>query len=172
MPLTALSTAMLLAACVPQPPAPSPSPVRSQAPRPAPTPTPAPQPVEPTTDWRDMAATPGDWTWGRTATGSQATFAGGLFSMRCNEARQTVTLLRASNEAGAQVPMSISTTEGTRALVAIPVPGGIAVSLDARDSLLDAMAFSRGRFAVEAAGSAPLYIPSWTEISRIIEDCR
>ncbi|MDG2003332.1 MAG: hypothetical protein P8J20_08375 [Novosphingobium sp.] len=48
----------------------------------------------------------------------------------------------------------------------------IAVTLPASDPLLDAMAFSRGRFAVETAGLPTLYVPSWPEVSRVIEDCR
>jgi len=34
------------------------------------------------------------------------------------------------------------------------------------------MAFSRGRFALETAGQETLYLPSWPEISRVVEDCR
>jgi len=44
--------------------------------------------------------------------------------------------------------------------------------LSARDPLLDAIAFSRGRFALEAAGLETLYLPAWPELSRVIEDCR
>lgn len=40
------------------------------------------------------------------------------------------------------------------------------------DPLLDAMALSKGRFAVEVQGLPPLYLPSWAEVSRVIEDCR
>ena len=47
-----------------------------------------------------------------------------------------------------------------------------AAGLPARDPLLDAMAFSKGRFAVEVAGLPTLYLPSWIEVSRVIEDCR
>ena len=53
-----------------------------------------------------------------------------------------------------------------------PVAGALAVTLDARDPLLDAMAFSRGRFAIEVAGQPALYLPSWSEVGRVIEDCR
>ncbi|MCT2401702.1 hypothetical protein [Novosphingobium mangrovi (ex Huang et al. 2023)] len=128
--------------------------------------------IEPAPDWRDRPATPGNWQWSATATGSTAAFAGGQFAMRCDRARQTVTLTRAVAGASGQVPMTIATSDVTRALVAVPVAGGVAVTLSARDPLLDAMAFSRGRFAVEVAGSTPLYVPSWTEVSRVIEDCR
>jgi hypothetical protein len=42
----------------------------------------------------------------------------------------------------------------------------------AQDPLLDAMAFSKGRFAVESAGLATLYVPPYPEVTRVIEDCR
>lgn len=92
--------------------------------------------------------------------------------MHCNPAQQTVTLLRGMPGAGGPVQMTVRTSETARALTAVPVAGGAGVTLAARDPLLDAMAFSRGRFAVEVPGSAPLYIPSWAEVSRVIEDCR
>jgi hypothetical protein len=34
------------------------------------------------------------------------------------------------------------------------------------------MAYSRGRFAVEINGLPTLYLPSWAEVGRVIEDCR
>ncbi|TCM15050.1 hypothetical protein EDF56_11197 [Novosphingobium sp. PhB165] len=157
-PLTALA---LLAACVsaPQPPAPPPRPA------PAPVTRPAPPPA----DWRDAPQTPGDWSM--TAPGT-ATFAGGLFTMRCNRPAGTVTLIRAGNAASAPGSLTVRTSDVARALTATPVAGGLAVDVPARDALLDAMAFSKGRFAIETAGTATLYIPSWTEVSRVVEDCR
>ena len=38
--------------------------------------------------------------------------------------------------------------------------------------LLDAMAITRGRFAVEVEGEPGLYVPAWAEVTRVIEDCR
>lgn len=161
-----MAGAMLLASCVPQaaePPA---------RPAPAPTPAPVPSPVpRAPANWRDMPITPGDWRWGMTGAGSTANFAGGQFIMRCDLPRRTVTLMRSGN-AAAPAAMTITTETGSRALTASPVAGGVAVSVPTRDPLLDAMAFSRGRFAVEVSGAAPLYVPSWTEVSRVIEDCR
>ena len=40
------------------------------------------------------------------------------------------------------------------------------------DPLLDAMAITKGRFAVAAPGEPTLYLPAWAEVSRVIEDCR
>ncbi|GGC10148.1 hypothetical protein GCM10011494_31010 [Novosphingobium endophyticum] len=160
--------AMLLASCVPQVSEPPPR----QAPTPATAPVPAPAPVaKPAADWRDAPITPGDWQWGVTGLVSTANFAAGQFIMRCAREQGAVSLMR-SGSASAPVTITIRTESGARALTAVPVAGGMAVSVPARDPLLDAIALSRGRFAVEAAGTPPLYIPSWTEISRVIEDCR
>lgn len=71
--------------------------------------------------------------------------------------------------------MRIMTETATRLLDARPTgsqSADLATTLSARDSLLDAIALSRGRFAVEAAGLPTLYLPSWAEVSRVIEDCR
>jgi hypothetical protein len=40
------------------------------------------------------------------------------------------------------------------------------------DPLLDALAFSRGRFAVSVSGTPALVVPPWPEIARLVEDCR
>ena len=94
--------------------------------------------------------------------------------MSCNRDAGSVTLIRPGAAKGA-VPMTIQTATLSRTLSAAAEPGPppvIALTLASRDRLLDAMAFSRGRFAVETAGLPTLYVPSWTEVSRVIEDCR
>ena len=48
----------------------------------------------------------------------------------------------------------------------------IEARLAANDPLLDAMAISKGRFAIEVPGQAALFVPSWAEVTRVIEDCR
>jgi hypothetical protein len=71
--------------------------------------------------------------------------------------------------------MSVTTTNGSQPLSARPAGGAtsmLIVSIPARDPLLDAIVFSRGRFAVETRGMAPLYLPSWPEVARVVEDCR
>jgi hypothetical protein len=42
----------------------------------------------------------------------------------------------------------------------------------ANDAVLDQIAYSRGRFAVEVQGLAPLIVPAWGEVGRVVEDCR
>lgn len=71
--------------------------------------------------------------------------------------------------------MRIRTETTERLLTASPSSDGrplLIVELGAQDRLLDAMAFSRGRFAVETGGLPTLYLPAWAEVTRVIEDCR
>ena len=172
LPLAA-GLAALTAACV-APPRPVPVPVPVHVPLPPPRPAPAPPPA----DWRDAPQTPGDWRWSATGTTSQASYgaagAAPLVTLTCDRTSRTVLLARAG-QASASVPMTVRTTSSLRLLSSDPAagrPGGITTRLAPRDPLLDAIAFSRGRFTVEVAGLAPLYLPSWPELSRVIEDCR
>ena len=51
-------------------------------------------------------------------------------------------------------------------------PQIVAADLEPSDTLLDAMAITKGRFSVEVEGTDTLYLPAWVEVSRVIEDCR
>lgn len=152
---------------------------RRVEPSPAPTPTSRPLPPppprsQPSADWRDAPITPGDWRWGMEGDQSVARFAGSALVLRCDLATRTVALQRGGT-AQAPVPMTLLTSNGNRQLSATPLAGPppvLSVSFAARDRALDAIAFSRGRFAVETAGLPTLYVPSWPEISRVVEDCR
>ncbi|MEQ1543172.1 MAG: hypothetical protein ABL926_13075, partial [Novosphingobium sp.] len=148
-------------------------------PVPLPVPRPAPLPLpRVSADWRDAAQTPGTWTWRGDGGTSVAQFGEPglppLASVTCDRAAGQVLLARQSRASGT-VPIQVTTTATSRALVSEPLrssAGWLVVALRARDPLLDAIAFSRGRFAFEAAGEATLYLPSWPEIGRAIEDCR
>jgi hypothetical protein len=171
LPLAALAA---LGACVPPPrPAPEPAP----APAPAPVPTPAPPAVY--SNWMDAPQTPGDWFYINQPPASIAAFgptAGQpMFAMRCDPARHVVSVGRTSASQVAR-PMTIRTETATRTFAAQPAQGSVehlvATGLAATDPFLDAIAFSKGRFAVEVLGEPTLYLPSWPEITRVIEDCR
>ncbi len=173
LPLLALTA---LAACVP-PPAPTPAPTPAPAPAPAPQPVMPPQPTY--SNWMDAPQTPGDWFYIPQVGASIAAFGPAegqpLFAMRCNTARHVVSIGRTSASLAPQ-PMTIRTESATRSFSASPAQGSVehlvATALPATDPFLDAMAFSKGRFAVEVSGEPTLYVPSWPEISRVIEDCR
>ena len=174
--MLALGMLSLLASCAPPPP----PPVAASPPRAVIAPT-RPVPAAPA-DWRDAPATPGTWRWSLTGGKSTASYASAaaapLVTLTCERSRSLVVLARAAQGADAAagaVPMELTTTSSAHALMSDPAlaaPGWLATAIPARDPLLDAMAFSRGRFALGAAGQATLYLPSWPEVSRVIEDCR
>lgn len=168
-----LAAPLLLAACA--------APQR-HAPAPLPTPAPRPTPMQPAprapADWRDAEQTPGVWNWAVVDGRSTASFGPAgqpwLARLSCDRPAGQVLLARAGNATG-MTAMAINTTSANRPLSsdqARSVSGQIVAVLPARDPLLDAIAFSRGRFMLDVAGQAPLYLPSWPEISRVIEDCR
>lgn len=117
--------------------------------------------------------TPGNWTYsgGTARYGSPGAV---LFALACNRTQGTVSLVRTGNSA-TSLPMTVATTSVTQALSVDPAPNGqpqLTATLRNSDPLLDAMAFSRGRFAIEVNGLPTLYLPAWAEIGRVIEDCR
>ena len=128
----------------------------------------------------DAPRTAGDWSYQRDGSGTVAAYlAPGdapLFMMRCDTTRRQITLARAlPRQSGEELPMRILTETGERIMGARPIAAPTPMSASvvaASDPLLDAMAFSKGRFAVEVAGQDTLYLPSWIELSRVIEDCR
>lgn len=167
------AVAGLLAACVPSAPAPTPTPTATQtaAPKPAPT------PVAPRYDnWIDAPQTAGVWRYSKQVRYTEAVFIGAgnlpLARLRCLTESPTINLsLRDSGNPRPTV--TIRTQTASRALPGGGSAGGeMLVALSPNDPLLDAMAFARGRFAIETEGSEPLYPPSWAEVSRVIEDCR
>ena len=129
--------------------------------------------------WMDAPITPGDWTYIDQGAFSFATYGtaqgGVVFGMRCDKANHKVSLDRISAQAEA-VPMRIETESMTRLFTADPEQSGqvhiLRAQLPAADPFLDAMALSKGRFAVELVGEPTLYLPSWPEVTRVIEDCR
>ncbi len=170
-PALAISTMLLVAACVSPPP--------PEPPRPRPTytpPPPAPPPAPAAADWRDWPVTPGTWTYRRDSRGSRAMFgvanADARLVLRCDSAERRIYLSRVGDD---RAPFAIRTSSTTRAVPVRPTGGTlpyVAAAFTPTDSLLDAMAFSRGRFAIDQTGAPPLVVPAWAEIGRVIEDCR
>lgn len=172
------SAALLaLAGCVApsEPPPRAASPVPVPVPTRAPPPPPAPRPT-PTADWRDWPLSPGTWTYRRESGGSVAAFgpmgAAPVLSLQCDSAGGRITLSRWGAAAGA-ASATVRTSSTVRALTLTRGAGAeLSATLGARDALIDAMGFSRGRFVVEMAGQPPLVVPAWAEILRVAEDCR
>lgn len=170
--LVAASLILAAAGCSKPAPEPSPPPVAAPSPRSAP-PVAAPR----YDNWMDAPATAGDWSYGTNGTASFARFAAGTgaprFTLACQPSARRVTLMRHEASASPANAMTIRAEEGARALTAQRSGdrSALEAALPANDPLLAAMAFSKGRFAVEAEGLPTLYLPAWAEVTRVIEDC-
>ncbi|MDA0820531.1 MAG: hypothetical protein O3C52_01020 [Proteobacteria bacterium] len=129
--------------------------------------------------WNDQPQTPGTWVYisepGEAFAyfGDRAMPDNRHFMIRCDRPTRQVWLARSSEQVG-DVLMRVRTETQDQLFTAEPVPmtGLIAVELAADNRLLDAMAITKGRFAVEVEGMEPLYLPAWAEVTRVIEDCR
>lgn len=178
--LPLLAVMFALASCVgptaPPRPAPLPAPTPTYTPPPPPRPMPTTAPLG--KDWRDWPMTAGDWVYRQDGRGSIALFgvpgADAALTLRCDRAANTIYLSRQGSAAG-PVTMTVRTSTVLRTLSATPTGGTppyVAVALQPRDALLDAIGFSRGRFVIEQVGYPPLVVPAWAEIERVTEDCR
>jgi hypothetical protein len=169
----AASIAVLLAGCVPPP---EPAPVVRPAPPPPAPPSPPPVVTPPlASDWNQWPFTPGDWVYRKDGVGSIALFgpvgADALLTLRCDRTRGAMYL-------SVQGPSDAATIRTTTLTRSIPLrstggdAGYVASQFAASDAMLDAIVFSRGRFVVDRAGAAPLVVPPYAELGRVIEDCR
>ena len=144
-----------------------------------------PPPAQPALgpDWRDWPLTPGTWRYTPASPGGStvATFgtAQDLPRLRliCDpRARQIVIALPGAT---GTANLDVRTTSTSRTVAATArssadewPPVSLETRLGAADPLLDAMAFSRGRFTIGQPGRPPLVVPAYAEIGRVIEDCR
>ena len=165
-----------VAACVPRtpapPPPPQPQPQQQRPVRPAP-----PAPPPPRADWRDVPVTPGVWVYRNREGSSQALYGPANseadFIVQCDRARSRIVLLVEGARSGGT--MTVRTSFAARNLPVTMQTGPVtyaAAELAPSDPFLDGIAFSRGRFTVEAAGLPMLVIPAWPEPARVVEDCR
>ncbi len=162
--------------------APMPLPPHAKSAAHAPLPPPPPPPTA--ADWRDIPMPAGDWTWGVRPGGSAARF--GVVDqlpiaiLQCDRAFGVVRIAlpvdAALNPSPAPRAATITTSTSSGTVTAEPrVIDGLAtlaIALPVSNRLLDAMAFSRGRFRVEIAGLPTVVAPSWSEVGRVVEDCR
>lgn len=167
----------MVAACVPAPPPqqttpPPPPPVAAQ-----------PQPSL-SADWRDWSVAAGDWSYRAVDGGSIASYgapgAAAQLSIRCEMTSHSLTVSRAAIGMMDQIvgQMTVHTGFGDAQwpVTAGHAPGAstpyTVATRAAADGTFDKMAYSRGRFAIEAPGTQPISVPAWAEVSRVIEDCR
>ncbi|MEM6909599.1 MAG: hypothetical protein AAF494_13070 [Pseudomonadota bacterium] len=152
---------------------PVPAPAQSQ---PAPPPPPLAEPTY--ANYLDAPASPGTWRYedepGENLALFGATKGQPIFLLRCAEGKFAIGRVTDQPQSSARA-MSVTTETGSRQLTAEPVPGRtriLAAYIPPDDELLDAMAITKGRIAIQVEGERTLYVPAWAEISRVIEDCR
>ena len=142
-------------------------------------------PAQPQADWRDVALPAGSWTWSAARPGtSAAVFAAAgqapLAILQCERMTGVVRIALPIDPALPPGPaartatITASTSAGTVTAEPMVIDGRamLAITLPASNRLLDAMAFSRGRFRLEIAGMPSVVLPSWSEVGRVVEDCR
>ena len=175
----ALALSFTIAACVPAPDS-TPAPEQVATTTPTPTPTPSatlpPPPVE--ANWIDRPQTAGNWRYvsepGETLAIFTDTAGEAQAVLSCRVGERVVGLARAGRANGSAT-VTIRTETASRTLAAqasgSAQPTTVA-TVQARDPLLDAIALTRGRFAMEVPGRPALYLPAWAEVARVVEDCR
>ena len=164
---------LALAGCstAPPEPAPAPPPVKAVA-----TPEPEPEPLQ--GEWIDWPITPGTWTYRKDDRGSLALFGevgrDANFIIRCDQSRRQLYLSRpGSVDEGASMKLLASAGQASYpATNSGGTPSYAAIAVSPGDIMMDRIAYSRGRFAVETSGLQSLAIPAWPEFSRVVEDCR
>jgi hypothetical protein len=128
-------------------------------------------------NYLDAPQTPGNWSYSAVDGGTIARFGepgASVFAIGCMQNSRRVVLIREAIPDARDALMAIRTETAERRFEARPGDEGGAVStaLGANDPLLDAMAVTKGRFAVGVEGEPTLYLPAWVEVTRVIEDCR
>ncbi|HET7316744.1 MAG TPA: hypothetical protein VFI88_04895 [Sphingomicrobium sp.] len=118
----------------------------------------------------------GNWSYRAIPGGSEADYidarATVRLMVRCNRAARTVSIVRTGVPAAAPT-LSIWTTSMARSVPSsFLATKQLVATVAATDSLLDAIAFSRGRFATGASGAPLVAVRSGPETTRVIEDCR
>jgi len=165
-----LGLMVMLSSCT----GPMPLPPVTIAPQPLPEHNSAPTVTTGPIDWRDAPISAGAWSWDGAGGVSRARYglqgAQPLAHITCQGG--TITILLTGHTGAETTLFALSTATKAWQATARTVPGGYSVSLGAGDRVWDAVALTRGRFALELAGRAMLVLPADPAISRVVEDCR
>lgn len=119
--------------------------------------------------------TPGTWSYARDSRSTVARFgtpgAAPIAWLRCDLGTRAISVGRIAGAPGSAM-LGVLTSFGRSDWPAQAVTEGVEASRSATDPGLDAIAFSRGRFALMLTGATPLVLPTWAEPARVVEDCR
>jgi hypothetical protein len=119
---------------------------------------------------------PGEWTYAQAADGSEAVFKDANSNpqlwLRCTRTTREMSIARPASAAASTLNIWTSTTQQSLPATYNAQTGRVSFGKYAFDPLFDAMAFSRGRIGVAVGSDAPVVVPPWEEVARVIEDCR
>jgi hypothetical protein len=119
---------------------------------------------------------PGEWTYAQAADGSEAIYKDANSTpqlwLRCTRVTREVSVARPASAAASTINIWTSTTQQSLSATYNAQAGRVSFGKYAFDPLFDAMAFSRGRIGVSVGSDAPIIVPPWEEVARVIEDCR
>jgi hypothetical protein len=164
----------------------SPAIIPQSAPPPAPKPVSGPPVPNPEAvsqkrsgDWADWPITPGNWMYRRDDRGSVALFGtlgkDAIVTLRCDKTRGQIYLARADQTGSGAGNMTIRSSSALKqfsAKLTGATPAYVAVEIAPNDKILDAMSYTRGRILIEASGQQSIAIPVWSEIPKVVDDCR
>ena len=131
-------------------------------------------PAETSLDYAKPVA--GTWHYSAIANGSVATFDNPTgqpqLTIRCTRSTRRIAIQKSASAASPS--LWVWTSSQTKMLPATfdASSGWVSADLGAYDSFLDAIASSRGRVGFSTSGLAPLIVPPWADVARVIEDCR
>jgi hypothetical protein len=123
-------------------------------------------------------ATPigGSWSYVQTADGSEARFlnASALpqVTIHCTRATRRVSIAKPATAAAPFIAIWTSSQSRSAPASFNPATNRLTADFGAYDAFLDALVFSRGRAAFTVGAAPALVVPVWSEVSRVIEDCR
>ena len=127
-------------------------------------------------DYSDSQLLPGSWSYLTVPGGSQARFMDATgtirISLSCNRTSPGVTLARTSTAPAASLAIWTTTSSRNQPAMFEQSAQRVVATFNGRDTMLDAIVFSRGRFAVSMPGAPAFVIPTGPEAARIVEDCR
>jgi hypothetical protein len=118
----------------------------------------------------------GTWSYAATPGGSEAVFRDTAsrpqLTISCARALRQVTLSKPASAAAPFLFVWTSSLSKSFPATFDAAQSRLSVTLAAGDTVLDAVAYSRGRFGISVTGAPALVLPSWAEPARVIEDCR
>ena len=136
-------------------------------------------PAQPVVSMTDLSYAPpigGSWVYATTPTGSESTFTNvsgqPQVTVRCTRATRRIAILKPATAPATTLWVWTSAQAKNLAAGFDPSSGRVTAELGAYDPFLDMVASSRGRIGFSTPGVAPLVVPPWSEVGRVIEDCR